>query len=386
MDHATTKYHIGNHKTSRRKKAKAIAPTTNGIFRIYETPERCFGYKERQAEIRSHQPTTNGFLKTTFLPKLRERKTEKLSEIEAKIRERDFYNSLSQLAEHYQIQTKPTKHFDYPYNIALALDDVEYQLKNKLEDWEEVRLIKTEEKIYLTSKEHYDTGSMLYYIPIIPLYKLSKNPKRKQATELLKSVYSYMYHIAQIPYYRDQNSYLYWMYEMIRDWIVSDDENEDTPTYLSELKQAEIIGKLMTKKIFSNQNLSRFKERLYAFQSKDKFDNDCFLLASKIFELYQNYPYVSIYRNAQIQRNFDQDEEFSSLSMDKYISFCAEVKGWLFQTLFENVNMEFQEYASTEEPTIIKKFDGSDLTNINLDYEKRIFRLIEELIDLLNNS
>ena len=61
-------------------------------------------------------------------------------------------------------------------------------------------------------------------------------------------------------------------------------------------------------------------------------------------------------------------------------------KGWLFQTLFENVNMEFQEYASTEEPTIIKKFDGSDLTNINLDYEKRIFRLIEELIDLLNNS
>ena len=123
-----------------------------------------------------------------------------------------------------------------------------------------------------------------------------------------------------------------------------------------------------------------------SFKSKDKFDNDCFLLASKIFELYQNYPYVSIYRNAQIQRNFDQDEEFSSLSMDKYISFCAEEKGWLFQTLFENVNMEFQEYASTEEPTIIKKFDGSDLTNINLDYEKRIFRLIEELIDLLNNS
>ena len=48
--------------------------------------------------------------------------------------------------------------------------------------------------------------------------------------------------------------------------------------------------------------------------------------------------------------------------------------------------MEFQEYASTEEPTIVKKFDGSDLTDINLDYEKRIFRLIEELIDLLNNS
>lgn len=386
MDYATTKYHFGNHKISRRKKAKATTPTANRIFGMDETTERCFGNKERQAEISSHQPSANGFLKATFPPKLKERETEKLSAFETKIMERDFYNSLSLLVGHYQIQTKPTKHFDYPYNIALALDDVEYQLKNKVGDWEEVRLIKAEEKIYLTTKERYDTGSTLYYIPIVPLYRLSKNPERKQVTELLKSAYSYLYHIAEIPYYRDQNSYLYWMYEMIKDWIVSDDENEDTPTYLSELKQAEIIGELMAQKIFSHQNLSRFKEHLNAFKSKDKFDNDCFLLASKIYELYRDYPNENIYRNAQIWRNIEEDEGYSSLSMDKYISFCAEDKGWLFQTLFENVNMEFQEYASTEEPTIIKKFDGSDLTDMNLDYEKRIFRLIEELIDLLNNS
>ena len=109
-------------------------------------------------------------------------------------------------------------------------------------------------------------------------------------------------------------------------------------------------------------------------------------MASKIFELYRDYPNENIYRNTQSWSNIEEDEGYSSLSMDKYISFCAEYKGWLFQTLFENVNMEFQEYASTEEPTIVKKFDGSDLTDINLDYEKRIFRLIEELIDLLNNS
>jgi hypothetical protein len=47
--------------------------------------------------------------------------------------------------------------------------------------------------------------------------------------------------------------------------------------------------------------------------------------------------------------------------MDKYVSFCAEAKGLLFQTLFETVNSEFQECATMEEPIVIKKFDGSNL-------------------------
>ena len=70
--------------------------------------------------------------------------------------------------------------------------------------------------------------------------------------------------------------------------------------------------------------------------------------------------------------------------MDKYISFCAELKGELFQTLFETVNTEFQEYTVMEEPIISKKFDGSNITEHNLDFENRLFPLIEELIYILN--
>jgi hypothetical protein len=45
----------------------------------------------------------------------------------------------------------------------------------------------------------------------------------------------------------------------------------------------------------------------------------------------------------------------------------------MFQTLFETVNSEFQEYATMEEPIVIKKFDGSNITNNNLDFENRFF-------------
>lgn len=40
--------------------------------------------------------------------------------------------------------------------------------------------------------------------------------------------------------------------------------------------------------------------------------------------------------------------------MEKYVSFCADDKGILFQTLFDSVNTEFQECTEIEEPSTQK--------------------------------
>ena len=71
--------------------------------------------------------------------------------------------------------------------------------------------------------------------------------------------------------------------------------------------------------------------------------------------------------------------------MDKYISFCADDKGILFQALFDSVNAEFQECTEIEEPFTQKRFDGVYISNDNLDFENCIFPLIERLVDLLNS-
>jgi len=278
-----------------------------------------------------------------------------------------------------------TTNFEFPYNIALALNDVQNQLKNKVENWQEIRLIQDENSTYFTSEERYNTGQTLYYIPILPLFRLSKNPKRKKVVELLKSVCCYLFHVTEIPYYREQSSYLLWMYEILTDWIISDEENEDTAKYLQEMKQAEQIGDFMEKKIYNPQNLSRFKERLKGFKAKDNFENDCFMLASKIFLLYCQFPNTTIYRNSRLNAETNEYERDTVLSMDKYISFCAETKGILSDMLFETINAELNECVIMEEPIIIKKFDGSSITNNNLDFENRLFPLIEELIYILNN-
>ena len=379
-----TKNHIGKNKNSQRTKTKTTAPTIGRVCRMDETNERCERNTERPTEINTNKPTTDGFLKCSFLPKLKNEETiESLSDADKK--EWDFYQSLSQLAGHYRLNPMATKRFGYPYNIALALDDIQKQLKNKVRDWEEIRLIEENGKTYFTSEERYNTGAILYYIPIVPLYQLSKNPKRKQVVHLLQSVCSYLYHIAEVPYYRKQDSYLFWMYEMVEEWLISDDENEETPFYLSNIKQAEQIGDFMEQKIYNHHNLTLFKKHLENFKAKDIFENDCFMLARKIFSLYQQYPNATIYQNLQSNTETEEYESDTVISMDKYVSFCSEAKGLLFQTLFEAVNSDLQEYATMQEPRVIKKFDGRNITNNNLDFENRLFPLIEELIYILNN-
>ena len=389
-----TKNCIGKNKNSRKTKAKSTASTVGRICRLDEAGQKRFGNSERPTEISSDKSITNGFLKCTFLPKLKENNAQKLASDEQNLTqiqrkntklESDFYQSFSQMAVHYRLNTMTTRHLGYPYNIALALDDIQKQLKNKVRDWEEIRLIEEKGKTYFVSEERYNTGAILYYIPIVPLYQLSKNPKRKQAVQLLQSVYSYLYHIAKVPYYRKQDSYLFWMYEMASEWITSDDENDETPIYFSEIKQAEQIGDFMEQKIYNQNNLTRFKDHLKSFKAKDSFDNDCFMLARKIFSLYQQYPNATIYQNLQSNTETEEYESDTVVSMDKYVSFCSEAKGLLFQTLFEAVNSDLQEYATMQEPRVIKKFDGRNITNNNLDFENRLFPLIEELIYILNN-
>ncbi|MEN2436468.1 hypothetical protein AAH994_13710 [Weeksellaceae bacterium A-14] len=379
-----TKKHIGKNTFSKRAKTKTTAPTVGRIFRMDETAERCRRSTQRPQEIRSDNNASNGFLKCRFLPKLKE--SQSVEDCTKNIRtEKDFYHSLFRLAEHYAIEPIQTRHFGYPYNIALALEDIQKQLKMKVKNWEEIRLIEEKNKTYFTSEERYNTGQTLYYIPILPLYKLSKNKNRKQAVQLLQSVCSYLYHIVEIPYYRQPSTYLFWMYEMATEWLISDEDNEEMPIYLSEIKQAEQLGNFMEQKIYNHNNLSRFKERLEHFEIKDQFDSDCFKLAEKIFSLYEQYPNENIFRNARVYKETDEDEQDDILSMNKYISFCADAKGELFQSLFETVNAEFQECNVMEEPSIIKRFDGSTITNNNLDFENRLFPLIEELIYILNS-
>ena len=206
-----TKNHIGNHKITRKTKAKTTAPTIGRICRLDETEQRHGRNTKRPTEISSCKSTSNGFLNTTFLPKFKENDFQKsiptatrdLNQIQKKNTktERDFYQSLYQLTEHYGLIPMQTKDFEFPYSIALSIWDIKKQLNEKIEHWDTIRLVDNGDKTYFKSKERYNTNATLYYIPVIPLYKMLKDKRKRKSAHLLLSVCSYLYRNVNIPYY-----------------------------------------------------------------------------------------------------------------------------------------------------------------------------------------
>ena len=384
MNYAQT-YHIGDNQSTRKKATKTIVPTVERVRQLDAKSQRRKRNSERQTEVSTNRNVANGFLRTSFLPKLRETKTVQTCKKTAKT-ERDFYKSLSQLAEHYKINPIQTSEFEYPYNMVLALWDLEEKLKQRVLNWEEIRLVQDSKKTYFISEEKYNTGTTLYYIPIEPLYQMLHDPKGKKNAQLLISVCSYLYHIADVPYYRQEDSYLYWMYEMHKDWVEQDDETEETEVYNREFTKAGLIGDSIEQKLFNRINLKLFEQRLSAFKRLDTFDHDCWQMASNAFDLYTEYPQASIFRNAPINEDPENEaDENEIIGMEKYISFISNTKGWLYESIADSINNEFNEYGAMEEPTIYKRFDGSEIITTNLDFENRLFTLLNDICDLLYN-
>ena len=379
MNYAT-QHHIGNYQHTRTETTTAIAPTVGRVCQLDAKTKGCKPSAERQAEVRTDSNATNGILKCTFLPKL---KTAKSVQACQKT-ERDFHKSLSKLAEHHSIEPMQTQDFEFPYNIVLSMWDMETKVKRTNINWEGFKLIQDSKKTYFTSEERYNTGTTLYYIPVVPLFQILKDQKRKKTAQLLLSVCSYLYHIAQIPYYRQEESYLYWLYEMMNDWVEQDEETAETETNKRELRNAEYIGDKVEQKLFNLINLKVFEKRLNRFKSVDTFDSECWKIARNAFALYTEYPSENIFRNATLPEKdpYDNDEN-EIIGMEKYISFIADTRGWLYESFSDTINNEFNEYGAMEEPTISKRFDGSEIPTTDLDFENRLFDLLNDLSGLL---
>ncbi len=384
MEYAT-QYYIGHHPNAHKAKAKKALQTVGRVHNMGTKDKRRTRNKQGQKEVRTATDVANGFLRTTFLPKLDAMKTvQSVTEVE-KI-ETDFYYSLCAVARHYiGLEPMDTRTFGYPYNIALSVWEVENHLKRNIKNWNSLRLVRDDKgNTFFISEEQYNTGTTLFYIPVLPLYKMLKDSKTKRAARLLLSVFAYLYHVADIPYYRQEDAYIYWQYEMIADWIEQDDETE-LDSRKEELKIAQWCGEKMEQKIFNRKNLDVFAERIKAFKPKNEFEQECLNVAKGIFKLYTDYPATTVFQHAKYVQE-DEEQEDEVIAMRKYISFIADAKGWLYETVAESVNNEFNECGATEEPTVLKKFNGTAITDCSLEFENRLFPLIGDLCYLLNND
>lgn len=199
---------ISTHRQNATKTGRATA--ISSISRICEMDvpsKRCRRTQKGQEKVCPPTDASNAFLKVQFYPRLQE--PEIVEDCNKSKLERDFFKSLSNLSQKYGLSLQHCTDIPFPYNISESIAEVRNQMKRQKVEWKEIRLIYHENSTYFAKEERYDTGHSLYYIPVIPLYTVLHKSKTKQIGELLLCVYAYLYQVLGVPYYRDDDCYLY---------------------------------------------------------------------------------------------------------------------------------------------------------------------------------
>lgn len=365
----------------RHSATRGILPiqVTQSIERLCRVDARSTGQrrsKKRPTTISASADVTDAFLKCTFQPKVAEDAL--IGGIDEQKFQSDFYNSLSLLCVKHNVENETNIGLEFPYNVANSLCHVLKQLKKRSYGFTNVCLMEHDGNIFFAKRQQYDTDRTLYYVPIVPLYKMLKSSEKRKCALLLLSVASYLYRIADLPYYRQEGSYLFDMYSFVSEW--QEDAVEDIdPQFLHEERQSKVIGDIMEKKIANSENLKHLKARVDAFKIKNELDQKCHDIAVRCLDLMRDYPNSRYDRKVDCPEYMDEDGEII-VRLDQIVSFCADNQGIIFDDLFRFVNDQIADYSALEEPTIYIPIDGREIEGNDLNFEERLFALIEDLI------
>lgn len=385
MDYA--KVNIGAATAAPKQKAKAAAQKRRRVPDGLAAQERYRRSNCRPTALCPAGAAAYGFLKTRFLP----HHTGQPFTGNDKEKE-DFYRSFDLLCSHYRINPVDTRGFAYPYGREVALHEAARLLRDKHPQHIEMELQEDSGSFALQAIERFNTQNTLFYIPVLPLHTLMRDRKKRKAARLLLCIFRYLCHSAGVPFYTEENSYLYWNYEMLADWVTGDPDGWDAEDYhnnVREVRAAQYIGDTMMRRLWNTIHRDRFGEWVAHYQPKDSFERDCHRLAKKFYALSQDYPKTTMYAHADESCLPDPEsdcyDDNDCITMEKYIGFVASTDGWLYNNLEQSINSEFGECLSIQEPVLKRCFDGRSQDNDTLDYECRLLPLINELCYLLNN-
>ncbi len=323
----------------------------------------------------------HGFLKFTFLP-VRENKHSFLKS--QKKLEREFFNSLSNLAELYNISISEASQLPYPLNISAAYREAREQL-SKINDKLVLIVAQDEEKVCsLATVETFAIGQNLYYIQVRPLADMIDKDEHRKRLELLLSVFSYLHFHVGIPWHTDRGTYMNGCYEMLKEWYLEGEYEEgELADLLEHFEKMETDSNRIYQLMREPANLNEFADRVMNFKPATKEDQSLLELAKAAYDLYKKYPNRSIF--GSIHDNLFDPEDEERIRPEHYLSFFWDENDFLYDHLIEYVNSYLQECAVMDEPVTIQFFDTKQETPLKgLQFENALFPLLEDCYTVLN--
>jgi len=301
--------------------------------------------------------------------------------------ERDFFKSRSYLKNHYGLQLTDFHSLPYPYNILLAEKELHRKLRAK-DKYRHLKIIEQDNsEVSLTIAESFDDDFCLCYVPVMPIYDLWQNEVHIACAELVTAVCAYLYAEAGICYYRDEDTYMYYNYEALEDWIKDDWGDGEDDSYELErqaLENAKMQGDFMQAKMMATGFRQRLDSLIANFKAVSSYENECLQVAKDCLNIWQDFPKSNLFQHASLQDYEVEDYEDNYVGMHEYISFIGSVNDNLSERLKQMVNDDFNERSRYQEPEIITFFNEPQPAYTDeLAYEYRVMKLIDDLCTLL---
>lgn len=346
-----------------------------------QTPHNRRG-QEKQAKKRTPEFNGYGFLKYSFTP-IVVNYHEELSN-QAKV-ERDFFKSLNYLSSLYGFSPLDVSDQVYPLNIHLAHEHASNHLKTINKDLELIIVQDDLHPATLATIKEYTPTYTLYHIAVEPLVKILQDRKARKTSNLMLSVFTWFSKCGGIEFYTDSSSWLYYIYEMIREFLREGDEftPEEYKSNLGELRQAKKWGKNIRSKIAKDIHLIELESRISKYTPTNDFQTKLIEVAQLISQLNQSEDCIYSYLKPGLLK---PDEE-NRMGFDQYLTFYwGDDNSWLGENIYQSIQTDLQETGQIDHPLTCQFFDKPQPSEQhNHEYPKAYFNAIEQLCDLLYN-
>jgi hypothetical protein len=337
--------------------------------------------KERQLEKRTTCASANGFLKHSFTPVVN-REVGLLGQ--AKQVQQEFFQSLANLAEFYQLDISCTDNLYYPLNIQDAFEKAKKAFDKKPTGLHLIIAKDKRRKACVSTVKPYDTGQCLFYLPVKPVVSLMHSRRTKRQADLLLSMFAYLYQVGGVPYFTQ--GFLESEYDMIYEWYTTDDtdyDEQESIVIMQAFKLMKYHGKKLFKSISHRYHLQQFESRVQQFKPTCKKEIAIHEVGQQLLAVYKQYPKRSIIDCIHECTMERQDDE--KITPDQYISFMWDAEGFIYDQLIETVNVRFQEMVDIDEPAAVQYFDKlPEKEQHDLGFEEQFFDCLHNLSDLLN--
>jgi len=344
---------------------------------------RCKGSQVEQATACTTGTVADGFLRNQFLPKYAVSNELPKREIVEAI----YFKSFKILSNFYGMTTINVSQFAYPYNVLLSQWDASRKMRIKGRFRELVVEENDDNDITVSVKETLNTGFDLYYIPLAPLYKCLEDGA-DEWVKLLLGVCVYLYRKAGVCHYRDSESYICYLYDIMDNWIEDDRESMDDIDYKEQranLDQMFAIGDKIEPILSDEEHLRQLQAIIKSCEPQTQFHRNCVQLAKDTLAVWMEYPQANLYQ--QIGREADDEDDYygtGKILMTDYISFIGETSGSVYETMKNMLNEDFNERSGTQDFEAIVVFDkAKGKYKDQLGYEERVVAIINELCNLL---